>query len=129
MTALTLTIPGPPRTKKTHNRVVFVKGKPKVLPSEQWIAWRDDVHRWWLQTFTASRRQAIASDVTVNCCALFYRDARRGDASGYYQGLADVLQFLEIVPNDAQIVQWDGSRLLTDPANPRVEVTLTLTAA
>jgi hypothetical protein len=55
---------------------------------------------------------------------LFYRDAERGDAVGYYQGLADLLEKRGVVANDRLIMSWDGSRLLKDSANPRVELTL-----
>ena len=61
----------------------------------------------------------------ANCMATFYRDAERGDATGYYQGLADVLQEIGVVTDDKHLTQWDGSRLLVDKANPRVVVTLT----
>jgi len=60
----------------------------------------------------------------VNCRALFYRDALRGDAVGYYQALADALEEAGIVKNDRLIVSWDGSRLLKDADIPRIEVTL-----
>jgi hypothetical protein len=63
-------------------------------------------------------------DYPVNCRALFYRDANRGDAVGLYQGLADVLEHGGVVTNDKYLVSWDGSRLLKDSARPRVEVEL-----
>lgn len=61
----------------------------------------------------------------LNCQALIYRDADRGDAVGYYQGIADLLEKLRILSNDRMIVAWDGSRLLKDPERPRVEIVLT----
>lgn len=103
-----------------------MRGDQKIIrPSQAWMAWRNTVRRWWLELPAVERRNRVPASVEVNCAALFYRDARRGDAAGYYQGLADVLQELEIVPNDGQIVQWDGSRLYVDRADPRVELTIT----
>ena len=67
----------------------------------------------------------VGTDAPLNCRALFYRDARRGDAVGYYQGLADLLEKRGVIENDAQLTQWDGSRLLLDRENPRVEIELT----
>jgi hypothetical protein len=61
----------------------------------------------------------------VNCAALFYRDADRGDAVGFYQGLADLLEKGGVVSNDKWIVTWDGARLCKDASRPRVELTLT----
>lgn len=67
----------------------------------------------------------VPIDREVNCRALFYRDARRGDLLGYQQGLADLLQEWEVITNDRLIVGWDGSRMLTDRDRPRVDVELT----
>lgn len=60
----------------------------------------------------------------LNCCALFYRDRLTGDAVGYYQALADALEEAGIVENDRLIVSWNGSQLLKDAKNPRIEVSL-----
>lgn len=61
----------------------------------------------------------------MNCAATFYRDRTTGDAVGYYQGLADLLEKRGIIRNDSQIVSWDGSRLAKDAENPRTEIVLT----
>lgn len=124
MTTLRLTLPGPPRTKKTSNRLVRAGGRHRVLPSKAWELWRD---RCWIETGPLRRRWMVAPlGVAVNVSALFYRDARRGDAVGYYQGLADVLEYCGIVADDKHIVSWDGSRLLVDRDMPRVEVEITI---
>lgn len=118
-----LTIPGAPRTKKTSNRVVRAgrTGCLRILPSEAYERWcsRSMIPLEW----RSPNHQAIS--VPVNCRALFYRDANAGDAVGYYQGLADLLERAGIVQNDRLIVSWDGSRLLKDAKNPRVEVEIT----
>ena len=69
----------------------------------------------------------VPIDTPHNIAAVFYRDANRGDAVGYYQGLADLLEKFGIVSNDKWLVSWDGSRLRKDKLNPRVEVELTPT--
>ena len=120
MPSLTFVVSGAPRTKKTHNRVVRAGHRLVVLPSSAWCAWRD-------AALPALRQFAqVRGTVTwpVNCCATFYRDAARGDAVGYYQGLADVLQEGGIVDDDVRLVSWDGSRLKKDAANPRTVVVL-----
>ncbi len=114
-----LVVSGPPRTKKTSNRIFRVGGKPKVMPSEAWLN--------WAATATVSRLVPMPwSNPTgdLNLCALFFRDADRGDAVGYYQGIADLLERRGILANDKQIVSWDGSRLLIDRTRPRVELVL-----
>ncbi len=67
----------------------------------------------------------------VSIEATFYRDALRGDAAGYYQALADLIQEphgkrggLGIILDDKQIQHWDGTRLDKDKGNPRIEVTV-----
>lgn len=120
---LTLVIPGAPRTKKNHGRIVRCGGKPRMLPSKVWEDWCKAACAY-LDGLCGSplRRPQLA--VPLNCRAVFYRDAERGDAVGYYQGLADLLQHAGIVKDDVWIRSWDGSRLLKDAARPRVELTL-----
>ena len=118
---ISFTLFGAPRTKKTSNRLVPVRGRQFVLPSKAWVKWRDSL------TFRcAGKMLPYSSPIKepVNCAAIFYRDALRGDAVGYYQGLADVLEYYRIVDDDKYLVSWDGSRLEKDAKNPRVEVTL-----
>jgi hypothetical protein len=117
--AVTFTLYGPPRTKKTSNRLVVHEGRRKVLPSKAWCDW-----------VAAARREFGAAVPRLppdryNCAAIFYRDADRGDRVGYEQGLYDLLEKLGVVSNDVQLVQGDGTRLAVDRACPRVVVTLT----
>jgi len=123
-TPVALIIPGAPRTKKNSLRRKMVGKFLKSLPSEAWCKWREDVLPRLMQWARQNKHAPIARP--VNCAALFYRDALRGDACGYYQGLGDVLQEAGIVADDKWIVSWDGSRLRKDADDPRVEFVLTL---
>mgnify|MGYP001023398187 CR=1 FL=1 len=137
--SITFTLPVTPRTKKNSRR--HSKGRSKStgktitvpLPSEQYDRMEADVAIW-------ARTSSVLDPARVsgpwgystlelaqplNCAAIFYRDALRGDAVGYYQGLADALEAAGIVANDKWIVQWDGSRLRKDAKRSRIEVTLT----
>jgi Holliday junction resolvase RusA-like endonuclease len=123
-----LVLPGPPRTKKTSNRIVKIpkkgggRGFSKILPSKAFCAWEGAVAP---QVAAAWRRAGGETiEVPVNCKAMIFRDANRGDAVGYYQGIADVLQKAGVVSDDKWIVSWDGTRLAIDRKNPRVEVLL-----
>lgn len=130
MSEIRLTIPGPPRTKKNSLRRKKIGKQVKTIPSATWCAWRDLVMAHRHGILDAFDRQGdslnYCAPVTdpMNICALFYRDAERGDAVGYYQGLADVLEEIGVVQDDKFLTSWDGSRLLKDAANPRVEVVL-----
>lgn len=70
-------------------------------------------------------RKLVPLAVPVNCAAVFYRDANRGDLFGYLQGLGDFLQKWGIIEDDVLIRTSDGSRLDKDASRPRVEVVLT----
>ena len=118
-----LTLPGIPRTKKNSGRIVPQGKRHIILPSKAWEDWAaalvPGIRRW------AAANKLAPIDFPVNCAAIFYRDALRGDAVGFYQALADLLEKAGIVENDRFIVAWDGSRLCKDAARPRVELTLT----
>lgn len=127
---MTFVIYGPPRTKKTSQRIIGSgpkcgacgkrTGRPFLLPSEENVAWAK-VAVAQLRTQLAGRAPL---EIPVNCRALIFRDANRGDAVGYYQAIADALEEAGVLTNDRFVVSWDGSRALKDAANPRIEILL-----
>lgn len=128
-----LTVTGAPRTKKTSNQLVSNRGRAFVLPSQAWRRWLASCSVMVTRSPGTGRacnepfipfRGPMFPDECLNCAAVFYRDARRGDAVGYYQGLADLLEKKRVLQDDAQIVTWWGSRMLLDKSNPRVELVL-----
>jgi len=120
---MTLVIHGAPRTKKTSNRLVRAGGRFRVLPSKANETWTNTAVLQLRSAWNRGHRQHPIG-VELNVRALFYRDANRGDAVGYYQALADALEAAGVVENDRLCVSWDGSRLLVDRHAPRIEVTL-----
>lgn len=113
-----LVIEGAPRTKKTSNRVLRFGRFNKIVPSAQYLAWRDSAVaqiKW-----SHPLLEQIARPVNVR--ARVYRDAMRGDLIGYLQGLADALQEAGVVADDKWIEGWDGSRLDKDAERPRIEL-------
>src|SRR5579884_4017709 len=117
MTIASFVIFGRCRTKKTSNRLVRAGKRWRVLPSEAFETWQSSAVPQ-LRIFWTCKPPI---ERPVNVAAVFYRDASRGDAVGYYQSLADILQTAGVVEDDKWIVSWDGSRLDKDAANPRVE--------
>lgn len=118
----------PPRTKKNSPEVLCPEKirtlqRHVIVPSPEYREWETGCTRAAVYDRTAP---AITHE--VNCTALIYRDRNVGDAVGYYQAIADTLEKLGVVKNDRLIHSWDGTRLLKDPENPRVEVTLTAIA-
>lgn len=126
-----LCIYGAPRTKKNSGRIVKPRGLSHaiVLPSAAYTKWRARVlpQLRIIAGKLRDRGHVLPLEHAVNCAAIFYREARIGDAVGYYQALADLLEDGGILRNDRLIVSWDGSRLDKDDDEPRVEVTLTPT--
>jgi len=135
--SISFVLPVVPRTKKnsrTHVRKRAKSGNMITVPLPS-DAYREMEGQ--IVVFVARRQlrlaafpfpvsmQALRLEQPINCAAIFYRDADRGDAVGYYQALADSLEAAGVVADDKWIKQWDGSRLAKDASRPRIEVTLT----
>lgn len=80
---ITLTIPGAPRTKKNSGRIVHAGGL-RLLPSKAWEQWANQVSPMLRAWALRSRLQPIT--YPVNCAALFYRDALRGNLRSFQPG-------------------------------------------
>lgn len=144
-----LVVLGPPRTKKTSNRLGWRYSKKLgkkvrvVLPSKAWARWTEHamIRVGDIEQIMASVVMTRLGPITqggplpflglkpltkanVRCRAIFYRDRNAGDAVGFYQGLADLLEKRTVLENDRQIVDWSGSELRKDAKCPRVELTL-----
>lgn len=135
------TIVGPPRTKKNSGRRLMRGGRVYSVPSEAAVAWEASAIA---QLMRRGRRPPLDGadgnrgmsplliSIPVSVRALVYRDANRGDLVGYLQAIGDALQGGHgkskvpcVLVDDVQIKSWDGSRLLIDKVNPRVEIELT----
>lgn len=122
----------PPRTKKNSSQASRTgqvcracglrKGPARVFPSKAFREYQAAVAAY-VATKPILHLKLVAP---VAMRALVYRDRASGDYFGFMQALGDVLQHCGIIENDRQIMHTDGSRLLKDAANPRVEITLTV---
>ena len=135
-------IPGPPRTKKTSNRVISIPKKgahrcarcghmpgfPKVLPSEAYEQWEAAAVLHCAIIKAALRSVGVELPITapVSVDAQIYRDRNVGDVCGYQQAIGDMLQDAGIISNDSQIEDWDGTRRRIDRESPRVEIWITM---
>lgn len=142
----------PPRTKKTSNRIVPIKffdkrlnrmnTLNKILPSEAYQEWFKAAMTGVPMLRMWAKKEGIELPLKgpVQVTAIFYREALRGDLTGYMQAIADWLQSpivklrngipkltrdgAGIICDDVQIASWDGSRLEKDKLNPRVDITV-----
>jgi len=90
-----LIIFGPPRTKKTHDRIVRAGHRLRLLPSAAHEVW---VHSAIRQLREQRRAPPIESPVAV--AAVFFRERNVGDLVNFLQALADALEKAHIITND-----------------------------
>ena len=124
-------IKGDPRTKKNHQMIAGAGHKCSACgkPEKQWIrqgrAHDDfaDAAKWQLRP-----RPQKSIDYPVNVKAIFYmKTRRRVDALNLQATIDDLLVECKILEDDNSkiVAAHDGSRVLYDPMNPRVEITIT----
>jgi hypothetical protein len=134
---VTFTIIGPPRTKKNSLRRIQRGARVYTVPSEAAVAWEASAIAQLCRQY---RRDWVGrppvvptnAETQVEVRARIFRDADRGDLAGYIQAIGDALQGGHgkskipcVLADDRQIASWDGSRLLIDRENPRVELEVT----
>lgn len=125
------TIQGDPRTKKNS---LMIAGKGRRCPAcgkleKQWVR-QSKAHdafaeaaKWQLRPVPT---EPISSLVNVRC--LFYMKTRRiVDGLNLLATIDDLLVSAGILADDNSriVAGHDGSRVLYDPVNPRVEITIT----
>jgi hypothetical protein len=129
---MTYIIRGAPRTKKNHAAIARRRdGSPFIVQC-------DTAKAWAKSAASQLKAQHLIGPIEspVHVTALVYRERASGDLVNYLQAIGDVLESPTnkqklsksppskgcVIVNDAQIVSWDGSRLLKDKDNPRVEL-------
>lgn len=86
-----LTLFGPPRTAKNSPIIIPRLKNPVLLPSPAYKEWTTNVLTQKPLIHSAiGAHIPIRTPVSLQC--LIYREALTGDAVGYYQAIADVLQ-------------------------------------
>lgn len=144
MIQIRITLPGACRTKKTGS-IFISKPFPRLIPGKPYRDWFDGIMTFKPLILDQLRGDGVPLPITcpVQVSALVYRDRRTGDLLGYLESIGDALQAeawskpedgkkqkmirngLGIIENDSEIISWDGSRLMLDKDNPRVELTIT----
>lgn len=130
---LRFVIIGKPYTKKNHQRIIRVRGIPRIAQAKTANAWEESaILQLKTQLRTIERFYQPASregDYGCNLRALVYRDRNIGDLGNFLAAICDALERAGIVANDRLIGGFDGSRLLIDRERPRVEIELTALTA
>ena len=122
MLVYTITLLGPPRTKKNHQRILRgAGGKPTIAQSKEYTQYEKDCLR---QLHPPSR--PLAGPVNVRC--LYYMPTRRRvDLTNLLEATDDILVRAGVLADDcaAVVAGHDGSRVLLDRKRPRVEIEIT----
>ena len=112
------------RTKKNSMRLVRLGGRIVPIPSKQYKEFEESC-AWYLHPFTN-----MEIDYPVNVCCLFYmKTRRRVDLTNLLEAADDVLVKYRVLADDNMtiVAGHDGSRVLYDKANPRIEIEITKT--
>ena len=116
------TLKGAPRTKKNHQQILKNRsGRPFVAPSKEFLLYQEKC-LWQIRT----PRRAISEAVNVRC--LYYMpDRRRVDLTNLLEATDDILVKAGVLDDDrfTIVAAHDGSRVLLDRKNPRVEIEIT----
>lgn len=134
------TLPVRPRTKKNTPMILWRKqpfqikiGKvivanipytPFIAPSTGYSDFEHDS----LPYFNHVKSTAGVINYPVNCECIFYMDARRKvDLANLLNAVDDAMVKAGLIIDDNRdiIAGHDGSRVLYDKANPRIEITIT----
>ena len=120
-----ITILGDPRTKKNSQRIVHVgtqKKRTLILPSAAYTKYE----KASIPQLVKQAKACIDQPINLQC--VYYMQTRRKvDLANLLEGTCDVLVHAGVLADDhcGIIVSHDGSRVLYDKENPRVEITIT----
>lgn len=115
-----ITIPLPPVTKKNSQRIVVVRNRPMILPSQKYKDYERDAMPAMLPY-----RKGYTGPVNLRC--LYYMPTRRRvDLCNLLEATCDLLVHHGVLADDnsAVVVSHDGSRVLYDSEHPRTEIFL-----
>ena len=115
------TVPLPPITKKNSQRIVIIKGKSCIIPSEKYKEY-EGAALW----FVPKRGTPIDFPVNVKC--IFYMPNNRlCDLTNHLESIDDVMVKAGLLKDDNYkiLASHDGSRVAVDKNNPRTEVEIT----
>lgn len=111
---------GSPITKKNSQKIILVAGRPRIAPSQYYNEYRERC--LWMIPGSLKR---IDIDSPVNLKCVYYMPTRRKvDLCNLLEATCDILVDAGVLNDDNSsiVVGHDGSRVLYDKENPRVEI-------
>lgn len=116
---LSLTLYGRPITKKNSSRIVKCGNYTKILPSKQFTQYEKDC----IRQIIGDKKQAINTAINLKC--VYYMPTKhRVDLVNLLEATCDILVKANVLEDDNVniIKSHDGSKVLYDKDNPRVEI-------
>lgn len=120
-TNLKLILYGAPRTKKNSQRIFKCGGFYKIKPSKAFEEYEKDCH----MQITGKDKLRLTGAYNLKC-VYYMQTKRRVDLVNLLEGTCDILVNANVIEDDNSkiIVSHDGSKVLYDKENPRVEIEL-----
>jgi Holliday junction resolvase RusA-like endonuclease len=120
----TATIHGQPITKKNSQRIVTIHNKPRIIPSK---AYKDYEYAASVELGITQRLGYTINEPVNVQCTYYMGTKRKADLTNLLEATDDVLVRAGILYDDnyGVIQSHDGSRVLIDRENPRVEIVIT----
>lgn len=118
-----ITVFGNPATKKNSLRVIQAGGFTRIMPSKAYTEYEKRA----IAQIRASRVECLI-DYPVNVKAVYYMRTRRAvDLANLNSAIHDILVRAAVLEDDNRdiIAATDGSRVMYDKDNPRVEIEIT----
>lgn len=117
--AIKLILFGKPATKKNSQQIVRIGGVPRIIQSKAYRQYEKDCLK------QIGMKPGIDYPVNVKC--VYYMPTRRKvDGVNLIEATLDILVRAGVLADDNSsiVAGMDGSRVLYDKANPRVEITI-----
>lgn len=121
MDPIHITLRGRPITKKNSQRIVRAGKFPKIIPSKQYESYQE-------QCVYQLMRVKKVTEKPLNMQCVYYMPTRhRVDLVNLLEATCDILVAADVIEDDNSkiIAGHDGSRVMYDKKDPRVEITLT----
>lgn len=107
------------RTKKNSSRIIVAGGRTMLIPSKQYVEFEKHCKPFL---------KPLNIDYSINLKCLFYMKTRRKvDLPNLLNSICDVLVKHKVITDDNKdiVSSFDGSRVLYDKENPRIEIEIT----
>lgn len=116
-----MTIPLNPRPKKNTQEIVYVRGKPLIVQNKNYKKFQSDCGK-----YIRFSGEPISTPVSVKYT--FFRGTKhRVDETNLEEAMDDILAHYGVLKDDCRdiVVNHDGTRVLYDKENPRIEIEIT----